>query len=188
MSEDGEFVHRNFLQITRSGKRQPLHFDGGPLWYADENEKLWSPLSTIISLNDGVGTNVSGIQSVEFSKIYSKNSDPLAAGKSVLNYLKQCDAKSPNPLRARRNRAGQILAFHPGEQVHAGMGFNGDEDPLVPNLHCRIMLFLCFIPARFHARAWKLKLFESEYAWGLMKAGVSDDGITQQVRAGDQGE
>ena len=144
-----------------------------------------SPLSTIINLNDGVGTYVSGDPVSGVFENLLKIPDPLAAGKSVLNYLKQCEAKSPNPLRARRNRAGQILAFHPGEQVHAGMGCNGDEDPLVPNLHCRIMLFLCFIPARFHARAWKLKLFESEYAWGLMKAGVSDEGITQQVRAGD---
>ena len=102
LTEDGEFVHRNFLQITRSGKRQPLHFDGGPLWYADENNKLGSPLSTVINLNDGVGTYVSGDPLCGMFEKLLKISGPLAAGKSVLNYLEQCETKLPNPPSTQR--------------------------------------------------------------------------------------
>ena len=71
LDENQKWVHRNFLQITTTNFRQPLQFDGGPAWYTDENNKLWSPLSTIINMNDGVGTYVFG-NPVTFLRRFAK--------------------------------------------------------------------------------------------------------------------
>jgi hypothetical protein len=175
----GTYIHRNYLQIMKINFHQPLHFDGGPLWYADENGHLWSPLSTITNMNDGVGTYLCNnpVQGI-FQKVLEIEDDN-AAGIHVLKYLKTCEKKFP-PFESD-NKAGQILAFHPGEQVHCGMGYDGRVDPLVKGLLMRIMLFLCFIPQKFFKRVWNLNMFQSEYAWGLMKKGVTFQGLTDQV-------
>ena len=93
--------------------------------------------------------------------------------------MQQCEKKFL--VTRTDNRAGQIVAFHPGEQVHCGMGYDGRADPLVKNLKMRIMLFLCFIPIKYYHKLWNLSMFQSEYAWGLMKSGVSFEGLTHQV-------
>ena len=67
------------------------------------------------------------------------------------------------------NRAGQILAFHPGEQVHRGMGYDGRSTHAY-----RLVSVL---------RAERdLKLFSSEYAWGLVRKGVTLHGISEHSK------
>ena len=39
--EKGGFIHRNYLQIVKDNTCQPAHFDGGPIWFADEHGNLW---------------------------------------------------------------------------------------------------------------------------------------------------
>jgi hypothetical protein len=160
--------------------RQPLHFDGGPLWYSDDSGNLWSPLSTITNINDGVGTYVCGNPVAGIFEEVLKIVDDFAAGNHVLKHLRQCEKESK--VVGPNNRAGQILSFHPGEQVHCGMGYDGRVDPLTPGLLMRVVLFLCFVPERFYRQIWNLNMFASEYAWGLMKYGVQRKGLTEQVK------
>ena len=85
------------------------------------------------------------IHSLEFLRRFVKFPDDHDAAQHVMNHLRDCEAKAQ--FDAPRNRAGQILAFHPGEQVHCGMGHDGVEDPLTPGMNMRVMLFLCLVPA-----------------------------------------
>ena len=138
-------------------------------------------MSTITNLNDGVGTYVHGDPVFGVFETALKKSDDTAAGLHVLSHLRKCEQNVGSVFHGPDNHAGQILAFHPGEQVHRGMGYDGRVDPLTPGLRMRIVLFLCFVPKRYFNHVWSLKLFSSEYAWGFMRKGVTLPGITEQV-------
>ena len=120
--EKGGLIHRNYLQIVKDNTCQPAHFDGGPIWFADEHGNLWSPMSTITNLHDGVGTYVHGDPVFGVFETALKKKDDTAAGLHVLSHLRKCEQTVGSVFHGPDNHAGQILAFHPGEQVHRGMG------------------------------------------------------------------
>ena len=127
-------------------------------------------MSTITNLNDGVGTYVHGDPVFGVFEQALKKKDDTAAGLYVLSHLRKCEQTVGPLFYGPDNHAAQILAFHPGEQVHRGMGYDGRVDPLTPDLRMRIVLFLCFVPKRYFNCVWTLQLFSSEYAWGLMRS------------------
>ena len=92
-------------------------------------------------MNDGVGTYVFGNPVAGIFEKVRQIPDDHDAAQHVMNHLRDCEAKAQ--FDAPRNRAGHILAFHPGEQVHCGIGHDGVEDPLTPGMNMRVMLFLC---------------------------------------------
>jgi hypothetical protein len=163
--------------------RQPFHFDAGMGWYKDDRGQYWSVLSTITLMNDCVAPFFCekpyfGVFD-ELRRSLQKGKDPLSAGKTVLSLLQEVEKKLKPEIVM--GHAGQIYAFHPGEQIHCGMGYNGWIDPMVVGLFMRIVLYLAFVPAKFFASVCTLQMFVTDYAWGLMKRGVLDDGLTIQV-------
>ena len=62
------------------------------------------------------------------------------------------------PYLSRRNRAGQIFLLHPGEQLHAGVGYNGEVDELNPGFVGRVILYIFFSPAGIPKQAEKVTL------------------------------
>ena len=100
------------------------------MWFADENNNLWNPMSTITNLNDGVGTFLCGNPVHDVFEKALKKSDDTAAGLHVLSHLRRGEQTVGPVFFGPDNHAGRILAFHPGEQVHRGMGYDGRVDPL----------------------------------------------------------
>ena len=70
------------------------------------------------------------------------------------------------------NRAGQVLTFHPGEQVHCGVSTNYKCSLTGDVLPERVVMFVDFVPQKFYNKVRNLKLFHSEYPWGLQKGGI----------------
>ena len=94
-------------------------------------------MSTITNLNDGVGTYVHGDPVFGVFEIALKKSNDTAAGLHVLSHLRKCEQNVGSVFPD--NHAGQILAFHPGEQVHRGMGYDEREDhPRSAHAYCLV--------------------------------------------------
>ena len=92
-------------------------------------------LSTVTNLNDGVATFFKRVPVFgkfdRVRKVYKETGDAVLAMAEILDFLKEIETNlSPEEVM---NRAGQIAAFHPGEQVHCG---------IVAGLFMRIMLYL----------------------------------------------
>jgi len=71
-----------------------------------------------------------------------------------------------------RSRAGQCLAFHAGEQVHAGMGWDGESDPCFPKWAGRVVSYFFALP-KAESHRWSHTLFNPESPWGLMREGIT---------------
>jgi hypothetical protein len=167
---------RIWLQIYREQeKRQPIHFDSGLTWYRNERGP-WTGLSVILNVNDGVAPYlaarpVAGVFENVRAAARSGKSAELTA-KAVQGLLQTYETAFLDPKV--RNRAGQITAFAPGDQPHAGMGFDGSIDPLNASWTGRVVLYLFFVPESEKAKVEHLPLFSSEYPWGLMHGGVTE--------------
>ncbi len=159
------------LQIYRgSKKRQPMHLDSAVGWYMYD-ETPWAPLSVLIHMNDGFKTNLAGAPLFGlFDKIRPET--PGEFVKSFTQILEMYDTlfgEAPPVV----SRAGQILAFHPGEQIHQGLG-SDYKCSLTGHLFTgRVMLFLSCVPQRMLAKVANLPLFNSEYPWGLQRGGIT---------------
>jgi len=73
----------------------------------------------------------------------------------AMNALHALLAKYEDALTAHggphppKNRAGQLVGFHAGEQVHCGMGYDGTVNRLDPDGGSRIMFFTFWWPQKF---------------------------------------
>jgi hypothetical protein len=162
----GQRQTRNYLQINTKPGTQPLHFDSGARWYKDEHGNMWAPLSTITNINDGAATfltpqPVHGVFAEVEKKARAK--DFQGAATFVQDLLTQLSVKH-QPFRTMPNRAGQVVAFHPGDQPHAGMGFDGPVEGGLNDFVGRIMLYLFFVPEEYSKEIIDHELFSAEYA------------------------
>lgn len=155
------------LQIYQGAGRQPLHLDASLGWYPDGFGNKWAPLSCVISLNDGPGTFLGGAPVFgQFDLIHKHTVEQ--SKKAFTNLLDDYEKKFDENL-IKISRAGQMLCFHPGEQIHCGVStdykctLSGDIFP------DRVVLFLFLVPSRFIKITKKLNLFSSEYPWGLQQ-------------------
>ena len=107
----GSIDHTQLFAMCQRNFRQPLHFDGGPLWYADDDGHLWSSISTITNINDGVGTYIcdNPVSGIFYDAL--NNPDDNGAGQHVLSHLRKC--LRLHPPTEHLNRAGQVVALHP---------------------------------------------------------------------------
>lgn len=175
---DGKIITRVFLQIYRESGKQPMHLDNGLGWY-DSPQGRWGALSLIVNINDGAATHIApkpltGV----FANVRRQGKDRAASSaKAVQKILTQYETAFPPT--GRRNRAGQMLAFHPGEQIHCGVGFDNSVDPVNPDFVGRVVLYLFLVPKSVAKTIWELSLFSAEFPWGLMRGGVK----TLQVKS-----
>jgi len=178
-SADQKSGHNTPLQLAiyNGTGRQPLHFDNGLSWYTNEAGKKWSALSLVLSCNDGYGTYIHGPPVAGIFDFLYRSSPELGA-KAVDQILKTYENKFDFAL-TKTNRAGQLIGFHPGEQVHCGVGANKYQCTLT-KYDGRIVLYMQAVPQKFHARVCNLELFSAEEPWGLVHLTMEQK--RQQVR------
>jgi len=63
------------------------------------------------------------------------------------------------------SHAGQCLAFHAGEQPHAGTSWHGDIDA---DFQARVVVYFFAVPEAVYERVRDLELFNSEFPFGLV--------------------
>jgi hypothetical protein len=76
------------------------------------------------------------------------------------------------PYVPRLVPAGQVVCFHPGEQPHAGVGYNGEVDTVLPEFKGRIVAYFFLLPKQIPKHVEHLAIFQTEFPWGLMADGV----------------
>ena len=164
LSDDGKEETRNYFQVYAKPGRQPLHFDGGLTWYLSPQTRGRPPtlaqcLSSILHCNDGEATYMPsssppnifiplrkrGLEAKAQAMASTNNPDALAPletcnklATKTQKLISKFEDFAPNP--PRRNRAGQLFLFHPGEQLHAGVGYEGEVDLLNPDFVGRVIL------------------------------------------------
>lgn len=189
---NGRYRARDWLQITRdTTKRQPCHWDTSTPWFKNKRGH-WAPLSIVLHINDGLSTFLPGPPADMFGKMRytaqnftnftffrytAENCFPhKVLASSLLNTLKDYDKvdMKVDPAQRQRSRAGQCLAFHSGEQAHAGMGWDGLEDPVTPTWSGRVISYFFAVPASEYDFVLKGSLFNPELPWGLMMNGLTE--------------
>ena len=129
------------FQVYKGSGYQPLHLDSAVGWYPDGRGGMWAPLSCVLSINDGVGTYLSGAPVYGlFDKFIEKKSTPDQIRK-VIDKLLSSHEKDFDVAKAPLNRAGQILTFHSGEQVHCGLS---------TDYKCGVIEWLCTLYGSRH--------------------------------------
>lgn len=171
LTEDPDGNDQVYLQVTREEEGQPLHLDGGARWQLDD-DGYWAMLSVAVSLVDGSGTFLAGppVPKIFDKLLQHKHADPNLLAKSMMDVLKLQEAKWP--MKPQRNLAGQAVAFHPGEQIHCGRGFDGMADPCNPAWLGRVVLFVNAVPGRHFHKVKHLEVFSTEKPWGLQQGGI----------------
>lgn len=169
------YLRRDWLQVTKEiGPRQPTHWDTSCPWF--ENARgHWAPLSVVLHLNDGLSTYLPGPPVDCFTEMrerYKAGLTPDFLAKALVKLLDKYDVTDHNLTHRPRSRAGQCLAFHSGQQVHAGMGWDGVVDPVNPDMCGRVVSYFFALP-RLHQNLWRLPFFNPEEPWGLMGPGVT---------------
>ena len=137
---------------------------------------VWAPLSSIVNINDGAGTYLSGPPLFNFfPKLYKKvkRRGVLEGLKTVRKVLSDCEFKY-DKKNIKLNRAGQILTFHGGEQVHCGVSTNYKCSFSGDLLSERVVIFLPLVPTKFLQQLRKVELVDTETPWGLQKGGVQE--------------
>jgi len=85
------------------------------------------------------------------------------------------EAPPANDLGAHeKSRSGQCLAFHAGEQAHAGTSWDGIPDHDEPKFKARVVAYFFAVPNSEKERVSRLSLFSTETPWGLLKPGIRD--------------
>ena len=135
------------IQVYDDDGRQPCHFDNGVVWMEDQEGKKWCSTAIVIHLSDSLGTYLAG---PPLPHVFQRAADMVRdkqyeeAVHLINTCLAQKDAKFVTPsLR----RAGHMLSFHPGEQVHAGVGSGGYRCSLTKLP--RVTLYCTGVPKRF---------------------------------------
>ena len=159
------------LQIYRGTKRQPMHLDSGVGWYHDEKGQKWAPLSVVVNLNDAAGTHLPGPPVSGIFDLVRDHSSESGVTK-LTTFLKRYE-QSYDQERDVENKAGQILSFHPGEQVHCGISTNTRCSLTGGIFVGRIVLFIPVVPGKFKNKAKQCPLFSTEYPWGLQQQGIT---------------
>jgi hypothetical protein len=170
--EDGGTKDRIYAQITqRFGQMQPVHWDTGADWFENANG-VWAPLSIILHVNDDLSTCLPCAPLTTLSRsvpqLLFDDVHPKEVARRAERVLTHLDEKVKT-MRFGRSGATQCLAFHSGEQPHAGMSWDGHVDPELPNFKGRVVVYFFAVPASVHAKAQYLELFNSEYPFGLLK-------------------
>ena len=166
---------RNFLQIYRQPGAQPVHLDSGVTWYLDSSRKPWCPLSVVLNITDGLETWVS---KKPFVGVFYKmaqagvNQGAKRTASALQEILSTSWESERKDTVLRRNRAGQCVAFHPGEYPHSGNGWDGVPDPIVKEWTGRVIAYWFAVPKIEIDNIWDLSLFGAEEAWGLMEPGI----------------
>lgn len=171
---------RLYFQVSRPiGSRQPIHWDTGVPWMTNHNGK-WAPLSVVVHINDGLSTYVSTPPADVFSVLrekYNQGVKPETLAESLESVLQRMETHSVPPKdlsRHKKSRAGQVLAFHAGEQAHAGTSWDGEDEVLHRSWHGRVVVYLFAVPESEKEAVWTLPLFNPEIPWGLMRAVTGD--------------
>jgi hypothetical protein len=104
---------------------QPCHFDNGIVWMTDQDGNKWCSTACVVHLSDALGTYLAG---APLGNMFDRVGALVAQKKHkeaailINTVLSKKEEKFSKPgLR----RAGHMLSFHPGEQVHAGVGSGG---------------------------------------------------------------
>jgi len=167
---------RNYFQITKEmNKMQPLHWDCAAPWYED-SRGAWGPLSVVLHVNDGVATYVHG-EPLSLCDFINRQRDehkcpPHKIAKFLEEHLDKEEGRKSVDWGLRR-RAGQCLGFHAGEQVHAGMGWDGVPDTIMENFPARVVIYFFTVPKMYVNRVAKLSILNPEFPIGLMREGVT---------------
>ena len=184
----GQYQPRDWLQITRRPERQPCHWDTSSPWFKNEKGH-WAALSVILHINDGLSTFLPGqpvkvFEEMRETALEMCNQNPAKLStknhvrcvNSLLGILDACDTMDKGvPMSHRqRSRAGQCLAFHAGEQAHAGMGWDGLKDPCTPEWIGRVVSYFFALPKSEADRVWANPIFNPEFPWGLMREGITN--------------
>lgn len=118
-------------------------------------------------LDDGYGPYLFGPPQDNFfpNLLRSCDSDPEKVFAVVNEFLQEGDAKFEVPPIVR---AGQCVCWHPGEQVHAGVGPGGYVSTLTQSKE-RKTLFGVFVPTILCGLVDRNPIFGTEgQTWGLM--------------------
>ena len=166
LRKDKDGHTRLFFQVYKHAGVQPVHLDSGLGWYKMKGKsKPYSGIAVCFAANDGPSTQIykEPFQSLfeAIARMASKN--PKNAKKFFEEQLPIYDKWMDehygcDPSGWIRSRAGQMLCFHPGEQIHRGVGWDGEPDPLHENFEGRIVLFLEFWPEETFEEAKDLNL------------------------------
>jgi hypothetical protein len=158
------------LQVYRGGKRQPFHLDSAAEWYLD-GVQPWAPLSVIVNMNDGWRTFTPGAPMFGLFNCVRRKTPKQAV--TALQKIFEMWESAFREISMVKSRAGQILAFHPGEQFHCGLG-SDYKCSLTGHLFTgRVVLFLSCVPHRVLDKVKDLPLFNSESPWGLQRGGIT---------------
>lgn len=157
---------RIYVQVTQEvGKRQPVHWDTAAPWFGNCRGS-WAPLSIVLHVNDGLTTSLPGMPLpllglAADNLFHGKTAKYLAEGyESVLQSLEEVAHREPPSM----SRQGQCLAFHAGEQPHAGMSWDGKTvDPRFPTFLARAVVYFFAVPEAMYETVRDLELFNSEF-------------------------
>ena len=147
------------VQVYDDDGRQPLHFDNGIIWMESNGHK-WCSTAVVVHLSDSIGTYLAGppvpnmfsnVGALVGAKEYSKAS-------MLINRVLQ--AKEDKFVTPNLRRAGHMLSFHPGEQVHAGVGSGGYRCALTKLP--RVTLYCTGVPSKVFPMMRNLSLAGAE--------------------------
>lgn len=163
---------RIYAQVTKKvGQMQPVHWDTAVPWFYN-NKGPWAPLSIVLHVNDGLTTCLPAapdpiLQRIPDNLELGDHPETLAdAAQSVLTMLD----KTAKSMPTKMSRSTQCLAFHAGEQPHAGMSWDGAPDRLFPKWQGRVVVYFFAVPREHFELVKDFELFNSEYPYGLIKA------------------
>lgn len=178
MKDDkGKSQSATYAQVVKTDKRQPFHLDASALWYKMPDGRVWAPLSVVLHLNDGPATVLGPPPSSLFEELLNhKSMDPQVLADNMMTVLQQVEEKFVD-ARTSRNKAGHCLAFHAGEQLHAGAGHDKRPDPVFPSWNGRVVAYFFAHPLEIVLTPANKALLCHETPWGLMREGITKDQV-----------
>jgi len=174
MKDDkGQSQSATYAQVVKTDKRQPFHLDASALWYKMPDGRVWAPLSVVLHLNDGPATVLGPPPSPLFKELLDQKSmDPQVLADNLVTVFQQVEEKFVD-ARSSRNKAGHCLAFHAGEQIHAGAGHDKRPDPVFPSWNGRVVAYFFAHPMEITLTSANKALLCHETPWGLMREGIT---------------
>ncbi len=168
-----------YAQVVTSDKRQSFHWDASALWYKMQDGRVWAPLSIVVHLCDGPATILGPAPSPIFQQVlkFSKTLDPQVLADTMTQVLNEVEELFDD-ARPLRSVAGQCVAFHPGEQIHAGAGHDNIPDPVTKGWNGRVVAYFFAYPENVKLSRANKALLCHETPWGLMREGITKEMVS----------